>query len=395
MTKNNSFSQLRFQHKEYIKHLKIILSIPILFLLSINNAHANQNQTEKDLLTLKNEITHLLKNGNKNPLQAALTQRRITKNFSDIAITSSEDDDVRKVIFPNERPIDITEDEWQALLKSNIDISDAENGNASLALLDLDEDGKRDLIIDIYNGGTGLFSYISVYKRIGNSFQSVAHTTNSSGELIDESLYSINGRGSDQQGEWIHINNRTYLAYRNGEYGQDQLVLLRAFDTNPKKAPAIEVNYRYHHQLLKQTKPKDTSKKTALLSPKLQAELQKQLNKVSLHNGISNTNIYGECPAPKGLSKEKKAQYTWPWFGAGHYTMDIVADFPVYDSTGCHAARLINFRSSYMENHEIQPTQLPYLDKPDDDTALYIEIKTTRLPINVKSIRLNSPSFEH
>ncbi|PVF74660.1 hypothetical protein CSC18_0014 [Klebsiella aerogenes] len=39
------------------------------------------------------------------------------------------------------------------------------NGKVSFTLIDLDGDGKRDLIIDSYVGGTGLFSYTGVLKR--------------------------------------------------------------------------------------------------------------------------------------------------------------------------------------------------------------------------------------
>ncbi len=43
---------------------------------------------------------------------------------------------------------------------------DSENGKVSFTLIDLDGDGKRDLIIDSYVGGTGLFSYTGVLSEV-------------------------------------------------------------------------------------------------------------------------------------------------------------------------------------------------------------------------------------
>ncbi|PPK20075.1 hypothetical protein CSC88_32750, partial [Klebsiella pneumoniae] len=46
----------------------------------------------------------------------------------------------------------ISDDEWQASLRSSIS-ADSENGKVSFTLIDLDGDGKRDLISDSYVGG--------------------------------------------------------------------------------------------------------------------------------------------------------------------------------------------------------------------------------------------------
>lgn len=71
--------------------------------------------------------------------------------------------------FPTKRPPGVTSDEWRALLASGID-GGGENGSASYTLMDINGDGQRDLIIDTYSGGTGLFSYVGALRREGGKF---------------------------------------------------------------------------------------------------------------------------------------------------------------------------------------------------------------------------------
>jgi len=68
--------------------------------------------------------------------------------------------------FPKSRPKGVSADEWKALNASSIDGA-AETGRTSYALLDLDNDGQRDLIVDTYAGGTGLFTYVETWRRAG------------------------------------------------------------------------------------------------------------------------------------------------------------------------------------------------------------------------------------
>lgn len=397
MIKNNLLIRRFYSRKGYINIiLKVILSVSVLFLLSCSNGSVNQKQIQKDILILEKEITHLLKKGERNPLQAVLMKRKITIHSSSIQIEASEDETISKAIFPDERPFDVTEEEWQALLKSDVSLSlsSSEINKVYLILLDLNEDGKRDFVVDIYGGGTGMFSYFHVYKRIGDSFQIVTQNRVLGG--LNGDLYSINGRGGDQQGEWISINGRVYLAYRNGKYGRDQLILLRAFDTTDSETiPVIEVNYRYQHTLLEQTYPKEDGKVTPL-SPKHFAVLQKQLDHLSQYTDFSNPNIYGECSVPKELDPEKRAQYfKWPWF----YPTDlnvIIANFPVYDSTGCHTAQLVSHPGYHSTERTpltyTQPTTLVYnlVPYPDDKSPnREFNIQSIRIAIGVKNVLLN------
>ncbi len=76
------------------------------------------------------------------------------------------------------------------------------NGKVSFTLIDLDGDGKRDLIIDSYVGGTGLFSYTGVLKRGDSAFESVNNADSNDDDNFDAgvpgALYSINDRGANQ-----------------------------------------------------------------------------------------------------------------------------------------------------------------------------------------------------
>lgn len=51
--------------------------------------------------------------------------------------------------------------------------------------MDLDGDGRRDLIIDSYVGGTGLFSYTGVLKRNDDAFETVNSDDSGNGDDFD------------------------------------------------------------------------------------------------------------------------------------------------------------------------------------------------------------------
>ncbi|WP_321921261.1 hypothetical protein [Paraburkholderia guartelaensis] len=41
------------------------------------------------------------------------------------------------------------------------------------------------------------------------------------------SLYTLNGRGANQSGDWIRLRGRVYAAYRDSAYGVDDVYLIR------------------------------------------------------------------------------------------------------------------------------------------------------------------------
>jgi hypothetical protein len=119
-------------------------------------------------------ITPVLKEQKSNPelaLEKVAGQFPLTGHVTNFTLTYADD----SLVSTNKPAADISDDEWQAFLHSDIS-ADSENGKVSFTLVDLDNDGKRDLIIDSYIGGTGLFSYTGVLRRGDNTFDTVDHS---------------------------------------------------------------------------------------------------------------------------------------------------------------------------------------------------------------------------
>ena len=143
---------------------------------------------------------------------------------------------------PTSKPsADISDDEWQAFLNSNLS-ADTETGSVSFQLVDLDGDGKRDLIIGSYVGGTGLFSYTGVLKRGDTAFYSTKEESDNDDFGVPGALFSENGRGANQWSQWIEINGQVYALWFNGNFGEDNLYLIRPF-SQATNTPAVTIRY--------------------------------------------------------------------------------------------------------------------------------------------------------
>jgi hypothetical protein len=122
-----------------------------------------KQQKDADNLALKALYNAVLKEQKSNPelaLKKVAEQFPLTGHVTNFTLTYADD----SLVSTNKPAVDISDDEWQAFLHSDIS-ADSENGKVSFTLVDLDNDGKRDLIIDSYIGGTGLFSYTGVLRR--------------------------------------------------------------------------------------------------------------------------------------------------------------------------------------------------------------------------------------
>lgn len=122
-----------------------------------------KQQKDADNLALKALYNAVLKEQKSNPelaLEKVAGQFPLTGHVTNFTLTYADD----SLVSTNKPAADISDDEWQAFLHSDIS-ADSENGKVSFTLVDLDNDGKRDLIIDSYIGGTGLFSYTGVLRR--------------------------------------------------------------------------------------------------------------------------------------------------------------------------------------------------------------------------------------
>lgn len=273
---------------------------------------------------------------------AALSIKSGTTTFANVR-ANVDDDEAR---FPAKRPDGVTPDEWKALQASGIDAG-GENGAASYTLMDLDGDGQRDLVIDSYTGGTGLFSDISALRRAGGRY---AEATGANGDAVS-GLYTLNGRGSNQASDWIRLRGRVYAAYRNSNYGVDQVYLLRPLHA-VGEVPTLSVQYRYQLQVPKEQKRADKGE-VRILDDAMHAGLTQALAGVdpeSVTSGADSANSPGAparplCPIPANVKDDERERYYQ--YGAGHYSYETVADVAVHVGARCYVARLLDWFGSY------------------------------------------------
>lgn len=289
----------------------------------------------------------------------ALTIKTGTSTFSDVADDDSSSDETH---FPKTIPKGVTQDEWQALSASKIEAA-GESGNSSYTLMDLDGDGLRDLVIDTYTGGTGLFSYVETYRRTGEVFvrrTAVFDPETSSGSA----LFSINGRGANQSVDWIKVRGNVYAAYRNSYYGEDHLYLLNPLKLNDV-VPTVVVNYRYQLSIPKTQKDEDSGA-TTTLSPALHNTLTQALSNVSK----TEAKDIGDqrqplCPIPPSGEGEGEGEGEGAYygFGPGHYTFEIVGDTSVVIGNECFIGRMMDWFGGYSAKHGLSAQLV--LRKPD------------------------------
>ncbi len=282
----------------------------------------------------------------------------------------TENGEIKKLV----KPFNVSNKDWQAFLlywkaaDSGINIM-SENKTATFTLIDLDGDGKNDLILSYYTGGTGLFSYVEIGKRDAKNgfvFEAPYEDGIPAG-------YSINGRGGDQAIYYLRIDGKFYMAYRDGVYGNDVLTVNSAFSSlkNPSDMKAIIVRYHYNHIAIKPEKP------TPEVSGELLAATNKQLQSLKFDKAGKQLtpDPAARCPIPKATTDDEDVNY-WPWHNAGHYTFDYVADFRIKLKQACYSASIMVYKSSYLMSYD-QCCSLQVFDGPGNDYA-EIGLKTIR-----------------
>lgn len=257
---------------------------------------------------------------------------------------------------PPAKPEGVTNDEWQAIQKTHIS-EEGEDIWFNFVLIDLDGDGERDLVVNDYIGGTGLFSYISVLKRRGDYFlppgvDAPPETSLKSGESVPDTvstsvdptyLYSINDRGANQFGTWIKLRGRVYAAYRVSYYGVDHVYLLKPFAANVR-VPRLSVYYRY-----KITAPllqEDYGQPSHTLALDVYRGLNQAASKVNPTKIVIHSKADRPlCPIPASVKGDDRSAYYA--YGAGHYSFEIVQDIPVWLKGQCYVGQLINWFGRY------------------------------------------------
>lgn len=258
-------------------------------------------------------------------------------------------DSMTGATFPTRRPAGVSEDEWSALQRTGID-SGGENGMASYWLVDLDGNGSRDLVVDTYVGGTGLFNAVNIWLRKGARFVGLTQA----GQSLEgpDDFYTLNGRGSNQQAYWLQLQGRVYLAYAEGAYGHDELSLLRPVGY-PSEVAQWTIHYRYSFSVpAKQTG--EDARSTRVLSTAQLAALRKGLQTVDPSvaepggGGSGGGDSPPLCPPPGEATEDEIQAYRSA--GPGHYSFEIVKDFPVWFGRECRIGRLVNWFGRYDEN---------------------------------------------
>lgn len=265
------------------------------------------------------------------------------------------------------QPPGVADAEWQALRRywgpaGNVQDDDSENGHHRYTLVDLDEDGQRDLLDTAYVGGTGLFTEIAVLRRdAAHGFAAIPGNASDAGSAAG--VFSINGRGGDQALYWLRIDGRSYAAYRDGDYLQDTLSLSRPLSALPGErasARVLQVRYRYRHTLAppsqdpaQATPENQDSARWLAQHPQLRAVADRQLQQLGFdaQGRQRSPDPNARCPVPAEVDDaEERAQ--WPWHDAGHYTFDYVADLRLRQGAECYSASIVAFRSSYLTSYE-------------------------------------------
>ena len=322
-----------------------------------------RQQKEADNLALRTLYNAVLKAQKSDPelsLNKVAEQFPLTGHITDFTLTYADD----TLITTSKPSPDISDDEWQAFLRSAIS-ADSENGKVSFTLIDLDGDGKRDLIIDSYVGGTGLFSYTGVLKRGDDDFAAVNGSDSDNGDDFDAgvpgALFSINGRGANQWNHWVKINGQVYALWYNGQFGEDNLYLLRPFSTT-SQTPAVTVRYRYTLNSIRS--PEKDQPLTPSLSDGDKADLLRSLEVMQgnlLKDKPASDNDAPICPIPPGTSADEADNY---YSGvAVNYIYETVAYIPVWLNGKCYIGTIFSHHGAYRHGVDAEIT----LSSPRED----------------------------
>lgn len=331
-----------------------------------------------DLRTL---VDQARRTDSSSPVDKAIDRLRITNGVTRF---SSDGGDGQGPVLPTARPGGVTADEWRALKASPGGADDTAMG-ASYRLIDLDGDGQRDLVVESASNGTGLWSSVDVLRRKGGRFE----VSGDSNEALDRSLYTTNGRGANQAGEWIRLRGRIYALYRDSHYGMDEFYLLRPF-TVVGEVPKLTVHYRYRLSVPIEQHNEGQSGPT-VLDGKLHAALEKALHDVNDNTARDAGSDMPLCPIPPSVQRDDRSEYSN--YGPGHYAYEIVGDMGVQVGDKCYIGRLIDWFGDYRKDGLVAQLsmRLPGDESGREQTFSVSGIRTvTSVVTSIEKMTVNS-----
>ncbi|MDM3278526.1 MULTISPECIES: DUF1176 domain-containing protein [Citrobacter] len=340
--------------------------------VSIVRSQSDVDTDNTALKTLHSAVESMQKSDPGLELSKIASQFPLTGQITDFRISYAEDS-----TEPTAKPSpEISDDEWQAFSRTTFSV-DSENGGVNFTLIDLDDDGKRDLIINSYVGGTGLFSYTGVLKRGDNAFVVVNGKQDDDDFGVPGALFSENGRGANQWSQWVRINGKVYALWYNGLYNEEKLYLLRPFSPD-EKAPVVTVHYRYEYDMNSIEPREEGQPLLPKLNTKEKTKLITELNKMQsmlLQNQQASDGVSPICPIPAGTLQEDADNYSSGI--AGNYTSEPVAAIPVWVNGEC----LIGSVESYFGRGEF----ITLVSPKDQDIVGEYSVTGTRHVASIKS----------
>lgn len=343
------------------------------------------------LEALRQAVESLRKTDPELPLDKLIETLRVKSGTPAFFNEEDPGDAMADARFPRKRPPGVSDAEWRALLASKID-GGGENGRASYSLIDIDGDGLRDLVIDSYTGGTGLFSTVSVLRQAGGRFTvpGPAPTTPASPDEPDASyLYSVGGRGGNQAGALVRLGGRVLALYRDSQYGVDNLYLLRPWHGGGQ-VPSLHIRYRYRLSVpaVQQSEGHPASR----LPPALHQALNKAVAAaVTLAGQQAVAPATPICPMPADASEDMREANTS--YGTGHYTIEVIADVPVLVGRQCYIGRLRDWFGGYTPKSGLDAEIC--IRKPEDLSPSEEECYTAGGPRTVVGVATGVGPFPH
>lgn len=290
------------------------------------------------------------------PLEQALKPLAIkddaagTTAFSNTAQEDADDGDAH---FPRTRPKGVSAAEWSALLASHVE-GGGENGRSDYTLMDLDGDGLRDLVVNTYVGGTGLFTAVRILRQEAGKFVvpgiGVVKIDGMDADQPDAAyLYAYGDRGGNAEGTWVRLHGRVYALFRDSQYGVDQVSLLRPWGSRGQ-VPQLALRYRYRltvPPMQAAAAPGGPSDKQPMvrLDPALHHALNAALARVNPSTTGDGARSTPLCPVPANASDELRENSMS--YGPVHYSIEAVADMPVQVGKQCYLGQLRDWFGSY------------------------------------------------